>query len=189
MSSQASFGFAEILGPSVGGIMYDAGGFLLPFEVLFLLIFVNWRPTFSSHDSWLCQTSIGIGSSLPINRSVHFVPSPHSYGRLHSIVVPFILLKESPSHNLALSPLTPTLPFNQGAVFYLFTAFIGLNSRRKWFPRWVCAAKYPTHPLPICPSPPPLLPIRPSPPPWDSLWSCMSGIPCRNPYCYHPRAS
>jgi len=30
--TQASFGFAEILGPSIGGIMYEYGGFLLPFE-------------------------------------------------------------------------------------------------------------------------------------------------------------
>jgi len=38
--TQASFGFAEILGPSVGGIMYDAGGFLLPFEVSGLLCLI-----------------------------------------------------------------------------------------------------------------------------------------------------
>jgi len=30
--TQASFGFAEILGPSIGGIMFEYGGFLLPFE-------------------------------------------------------------------------------------------------------------------------------------------------------------
>ena len=131
MSSQASFGFAEILGPSVGGIMYDAGGFLLPFEVLFLSL-DRMTPSIDDPTSpVMTLPNIGIGTSLPVNRSVHFVPSTHSYGRLHSIVVPFILLKESPSHNLALSPLTPTLPFNQGAVFYLFTAFTGLNSRHK----------------------------------------------------------
>jgi len=30
--TQASFGFAEILGPSVGGFLFEYGGFLLPFE-------------------------------------------------------------------------------------------------------------------------------------------------------------
>jgi len=30
--TQASFGFAEILGPSLGGVMFEYGGFLLPFE-------------------------------------------------------------------------------------------------------------------------------------------------------------
>jgi MFS family permease len=30
--TQASFGFAEILGPSVGGVLYEYGGFILPFE-------------------------------------------------------------------------------------------------------------------------------------------------------------
>eukprot|EP00088_Acartia_fossae_P018660 TRINITY_DN20780_c0_g1_i1.p1 TRINITY_DN20780_c0_g1~~TRINITY_DN20780_c0_g1_i1.p1 ORF type:complete len:434 (-),score=65.50 TRINITY_DN20780_c0_g1_i1:268-1569(-) len=30
--TQAAFGFAEILGPSIGGIMFEYGGFILPFE-------------------------------------------------------------------------------------------------------------------------------------------------------------
>jgi len=38
--TQASFGFAEILGPSVGGIMFEYGGFLLPFEFSGILCLV-----------------------------------------------------------------------------------------------------------------------------------------------------
>jgi len=35
--TQASFGFAEILGPSLGGILFEYGGFILPFEFSGLL--------------------------------------------------------------------------------------------------------------------------------------------------------
>lgn len=38
--TQASFGFAEILGPSIGGIMFEYGGFLLPFEFSGILCLV-----------------------------------------------------------------------------------------------------------------------------------------------------
>jgi len=38
--TQASFGFAEILGPSVGGFLFEFGGFLLPFEFSGILCFV-----------------------------------------------------------------------------------------------------------------------------------------------------
>lgn len=38
--TQASFGFAEILGPSVGGFLFEYGGFLLPFEFSGILCFV-----------------------------------------------------------------------------------------------------------------------------------------------------
>lgn len=38
--TQASFGFAEILGPSIGGILFEYGGFILPFEFSGLLCLV-----------------------------------------------------------------------------------------------------------------------------------------------------
>jgi len=38
--TQASFGFAEILGPSIGGIMFEYGGFILPFEFSGILCLV-----------------------------------------------------------------------------------------------------------------------------------------------------
>lgn len=38
--TQASFGFAEILGPSIGGVMFEYGGFLLPFEFSGILCLV-----------------------------------------------------------------------------------------------------------------------------------------------------
>ena len=55
ISSQASFGFAEILGPSVGGIMYDAGGFLLPFEVSFKKLCQIWQDLIDQNVKPRCQ--------------------------------------------------------------------------------------------------------------------------------------
>ena len=129
ISSQASFGFAEILGPSVGGIMYDAGGFLLPFEVSFKKLCQIWQDLIDQNVKPFLLP-LGVRASLPLNRSVHSVAPPHSDGQLQ--VFNFLPFQESPPRlRVSFSSITSSFPFNKGPVFPLSAAFHAFASSTK----------------------------------------------------------
>jgi len=54
--TEASFSFAEMVGPTVGALLYDAGGFALPFQICGGLCFLTG--TFSDHEFLVIWSAI-----------------------------------------------------------------------------------------------------------------------------------
>lgn len=51
--TEASFSFAEMIGPTVGALLYEVGGFALPFQICGGLCFFTGMQYLNQHDKIL----------------------------------------------------------------------------------------------------------------------------------------